>query len=399
MPPKKATKSEPEEYIVDKLVDMKMEGKKKLFLVKWKGFAAKHNTWEPVSNLKEFKDEMDELERSLEEDEEEDDVEDEEEDEGEEEEEEPKKHGKATKKKAVPTASAPPERRAAKESRMAMSEEKQARAAPKRASSSADEEAPAKRAKTASADEKKPPKPRRPAMDVVALASQLKAEIQKKRRPGKEPQEKPPKEKPRRPKKASAEVVEVDKILAVKANVKGGLLYQIQWMDGTKTWEPEDNVMDDDLIDDFEAAEQAKAYSGDEIKVGSDVEVKNVMEGFENSWTAATVTKKEKGGKFTVEFTDFEDEETGEAETESGVERERLRLVPDEAEKGWEPVVGEIIEVNEDGCWWEARVVEVTGKKAKLQLRVSDEYKTATIGAKKLRPCGWLHMAGKRARS
>ena len=43
-------------------------------------------------------------------------------------------------------------------------------------------------------------------------------------------------------------VVEVDKILAVKSNSKGGLLYQILWVDGTKTWEPEDNVMDDDKV-------------------------------------------------------------------------------------------------------------------------------------------------------
>ena len=60
------------------------------------------------------------------------------------------------------------------------------------------------------------------------------------------------------------------------------------------------------------------------------------------------------------------------------------------------PIVGEIIEVNEDDCWWEARIIEITGKKAKLQLRVSDEYKTSMIGAKKLRPCSWLHMANKK---
>jgi len=397
MPSKKAETSEPEEYLVEKLVDMKMEGKKKLFLVKWKGFSAKHNTWEPVSNLKDFKDEMAELERSKKEEEEEEAEEEEEEVEEEEvkKEEKPaaKKRAKAEDEKNV---AAPPERRAAKESRMAISEGSEARAMPKRGGPSAEEESPSKRAKAAASNEKKP---RRPAMDVVALAQQLKAEIQKKRRPGKEPgEEKPPKEKKPRNKKASAEVVEVDKILAVKANVKGGLLYQIQWMDGTKTWEPEDNVMDDDLIDDFEAAEQAKAYSDHEIQVGSEVEVKNVTEGFENSWTAAKVTKKDKGGKWTVEFTGFVDEE-GEAETESGVERERLRLVPDEVEKGWVPIVGEMIEVNEDDCWWEARVVEISGKKAKLQLRVSDEFKTSTIGAKKLRPCGWLHMAGKRAKS
>ena len=48
-------------YLVDKLLDMKMEGTQKLFLVKWKGFSAKYNTWEPVSNLIDFKDEMGEL--------------------------------------------------------------------------------------------------------------------------------------------------------------------------------------------------------------------------------------------------------------------------------------------------------------------------------------------------
>lgn len=43
--------------------------------------------------------------------------------------------------------------------------------------------------------------------------------------------------------------------------------------------------------------------------------------------------------------------------TESGIERKRLRLVPAAPEKGWQPVPGEIIEVNEDDCWWEARVM------------------------------------------
>jgi len=65
MPPKKT--EEPETFEVEKLVDMKMEGRKKLYLVKWKGYAAKHNTWEPKSNLKGFEEEMAELEEEEEE--------------------------------------------------------------------------------------------------------------------------------------------------------------------------------------------------------------------------------------------------------------------------------------------------------------------------------------------
>lgn len=171
-------------------------------------------------------------------------------------------------------------------------------------------------------------------------------------------------------------------------------MYQIKWKDGTASWEPEDNVMDDDLIDEFEEGEQVKAYSEDAIAVGSEVEVKNVTDGFENSWTAAKVSKKEKGGKFAVEFPAFVDAK-GKPETEGGVERKRLRLVPDAPSKGWEPVVGEIIEVNEDDCWWEARVMSISAKKAELKYRVSDEVKSQALG-KKLRPCSWLKLAGKK---
>jgi len=194
----------------------------------------------------------------------------------------------------------------------------------------------------------------------------------------------------------STTVLDVDKILAVKVNAKGGLMYQILWEDGSSSWEPEDNVMDDDLVDEFEAAEQAKAYSSHDIAVGSEVEVKNVDEGFENSWSTATVTKVLAGGTmYAVEFAGFVSED-GEAESET-VERERLRLVPDKADKSWAPVVGEILEVNEDDCWWEARVMAVEGKKVKVQLRVSDELKTSTLGSRNLRPCSWLNMANKKA--
>ena len=50
------------------------------------------------------------------------------------------------------------------------------------------------------------------------------------------------------------------------------------------------------------------------------------------------------GNKFTVEYSGFVDDD-GESMSESGLERKRLRLAPPAAEKGWEPVVGEIVEV------------------------------------------------------
>ena len=69
-----------------------------------------------------------------------------------------------------------------------------------------------------------------------------------------------------------------------------------------------------------------------------------------------------------------------------------MRLAPDGAPKGWCPIVGELVEVNEDDCWWEARVEEIPSKnKLTLKFRVSDEIKTATLG-KKIRPCSWLTM-------
>ena len=95
-----------------------------------------------------------------------------------------------------------------------------------------------------------------------------------------------------------------------------------------------------------------------------------------------------------MEFTGFVDDD-GKAMLETGLERKRLRLSPGLPDKGWMPVVGEIIEVNEDDCWWEASVQEITGKKASLMFRVSDEVKSATLGTKKLRPCGWLNFAKK----
>ena len=77
--------------------------------------------------------------------------------------------------------------------------------------------------------------------------------------------------------------------------------------------------------------------------------------------------------QFTVEYTAFVDDD-GNGMTEGGLERKRLRIAPDAAPKGWTPSLGEIVEVNEDDCWWEARVKSLPGKgKAELIFRVSDE--------------------------
>jgi hypothetical protein len=141
-------------------------------------------------------------------------------------------------------------------------------------------------------------------------------------------------------------------------------------MDGTKTWEPEDNVMDDELVDEFEEAEQSKAYGGATLSAGSKVEVKNEMEGFGNSWSAATI-KTKKGAKFTVEYTAFLDNKKKPL-SEEGVARKRLRLAPPLAPKNWSPVVGEIVEVDEDDCWWEAQIQSLGKGKASMKFRTSD---------------------------
>ena len=99
---------------------------------------------------------------------------------------------------------------------------------------------------------------------------------------------------------------------------------------------------------------------------------------------------QDKGGTFTVEYSSFVDDD-GEPMAESGLERKRLRLTPPAADKGWVPVVGEIVEVHSDDCWWEAFVEEVSKNKLSLKWRVSDEIKPATLG-KNVRPCSWLKM-------
>ena len=56
LPPQMPKKTET--FKVEKLVDMRLEKGKKLFLVKWKGYPASQNTWEPVGHLDDCKEEM-----------------------------------------------------------------------------------------------------------------------------------------------------------------------------------------------------------------------------------------------------------------------------------------------------------------------------------------------------
>ena len=50
MAPKKKQKVE-QTYEVEKIVDSKGTGKNAEYFVKWEGFSASENTWEPVANL------------------------------------------------------------------------------------------------------------------------------------------------------------------------------------------------------------------------------------------------------------------------------------------------------------------------------------------------------------
>tara|TARA_B110001452_G_scaffold140379_1_gene116702 strand:+ start:576 stop:1802 length:1227 start_codon:yes stop_codon:yes gene_type:complete len=342
-------------------------------------------------------------------------------------------------------------------------------------------------------DEEEPaPKKGKVKIDVSKLAELVKAAVGPKSAAKAKAAAKAPKEKKEKKKKGN-DTVEVEKICGMRAGATG-LEYRIKWK-GEKdtTWESYDNVMDDDLVDDFEeelqvmmplsspqttpAARascpllcpdrsrracfmpsalrtapaacfcpsppspqttaaatcfclwppssmphsarcdtpaishpfpggvlraphggvppssllrlQTKTFGSVDLDVGAKVEVRSVDEGFQNSWSEATVTAK-KGKKYTVDYDKFVDAK-GKKLSDS-VDRTRLRPTQRGAPSGWAPQLYEVIEVSDDDCWWEAGVESLKGNKATVKFRVSDEVKTITLGAK-VRPCAWLKMA------
>ena len=52
-------------YIVEKILDRKIENKKKLYLIKWDGYHNNKNTWEPLKNLKKVINMVKEFDRNL----------------------------------------------------------------------------------------------------------------------------------------------------------------------------------------------------------------------------------------------------------------------------------------------------------------------------------------------
>jgi hypothetical protein len=172
-------------------------------------------------------------------------------------------------------------------------------------------------------------------------------------------------EKAAKTSRAKPSYVEVDSITGIRYSKAGKVLYQIKWVGGDFTWEPEANIGDDDLVDEFEEAQQKLVFGKQKIGVGDEVEVKNVDEGFQSSWTSAKVLKKVGKSDLEVEYASFVDSK-GKKLTEQ-VEKKRLRLDPGDAPKDWAPVLGEIVEVSENDCWWEAQVKELKGKSAKVR--------------------------------
>jgi len=342
---KKATKEET--YLVERLVKCKGVGKRREFLVKWVGYPSAQNTWEPLANLSQCMELVDEFDAPA----------------------------KSAAKPAAKPAAAPKRKAEASPAPPTKKQKADASVLEKKVaellSGPISAGTPLKAAKAAKAAAPKP---------KAAKAAA-------------------PKPKAAKPAKSSSkrddDVAEVEAVVGIRYAAKGGLEYQIKWKSAGKkqdlSWEPEDNLMDDDLIDDFEEAQQQAVYGSQTIKVGAFVEVRNVDDGFGNSWASAKMLKVEKKNS-KVEYTQFVDSK-GKKLTDT-VPRSRLRLAPPNAPKSWSPHVDEVIEVLENDCWWEARVQRLQGQKAKVQFRVSDEVKEVPLGSR-ARPCNWLKMAAK----
>jgi hypothetical protein len=104
----------------------------------------------------------------------------------------------------------------------------------------------------------------------------------------------------------------------------------------------------------------------------------------------AQVLKVGAGGKHDVEFNDFMD---GKLKLqEKAIELGRLRPMQlNAAQSNWKPGLGELIEVFEDDCWWEGKMLghdpKKKGERVFVMLRVSDEKKSYALSH--ARPSCW----------
>ena len=222
MPPKKKKdeSEEEEDYFPEKLLDFKEDKKgKQTFLVKWKGYPASENTWEPAENLadqcQEMMDEM--MAKAL----------------AKEESGARSRSGAAAEKDAEKKKSEKVKLGAGAQGTRAMTT-KPTRTLPKRESSTPPPGPEPKKAKSEPKKEKLPKEISEE--DLEAIANALMKEMHSKKNQGDDEE---------------AEMVEVEAIIGMRARKKG-VQYKIQWKSGDTSWEPYDNVMDDDLIDDFE---------------------------------------------------------------------------------------------------------------------------------------------------
>mmetsp|Transcript_7804 Transcript_7804/g.26525 ORF Transcript_7804/g.26525 Transcript_7804/m.26525 type:complete len:328 (+) Transcript_7804:48-1031(+) len=264
-----------------------------------------------------------------------------------------------------------------------------AAAAKKRARSEKAAEKPAKKAKKEPSAKPKAPK--------GEAAAKRKAEAKPKASTSKAPKAKsaaPVAKKPKGKEKAKEEVREVEKIVAVRPTKTGGQEFLIKWKGlgpRENNWEPEDNVLDETLLDEYMHDRLLKMAPKDgKYPVGAPVDVLGVADGFGNSWAPGKVLKANKPGtKYDVEYADFMD---GKKKlVEADIEIKRLRPLQAKPAKAWKPTPGDIVEVLEDDVWWEGRVLALEAKKKvdglKVKLRVSDE--TSWYALDTARPSCW----------
>lgn len=93
---------------------------------------------------------------------------------------------------------------------------------------------------------------------------------------------------------AKEEVRKVERIVDVRVTKVGNVEFLIKWSglgDKENSWEPEDHILDDSLIDEYMKARLVKmAPPGGKYAPGSSVDVLGEADGFEYSWAPAKVS-------------------------------------------------------------------------------------------------------------